>query len=160
MSENSGSFKKNFKKYDDNKTYEQYEEQSVEFDPSFLELADINDIRRVMDEINTLSYKLYYYGSLCDAQSRVVQQLEDEFERWKAEKYHAHKIDDKQYKTEKSKERFIYNQYMIEFQRFEQALSNEKYRLALLHRVVKSLEAFGYKLHDLKDYNLTIGRNS
>lgn len=160
MNEKDGAFKKEFKKYDDEKSYEQYETHQVEFNPEFLEIADVTDIRKIMDELNTLSYKLYYYGSLSDAQNRIVQQLEEEFERWKAEKIHFHKIDDKQFKTEKSKERFLYNQYISEYHHFTQALSNERYRLSLLNRVVKSLELFGYKLHDLKDYNLTIGRNS
>jgi hypothetical protein len=112
-----------------------------------------------MNEINVLSYKLYFYGYLCDMQARVLQEIEDEFNKWMAQKFFVESVDDKQFKTEKSKERHIYMTYMTEYTKYEKAIANEKYKLSLLQRVVKSLENFGYKLHDLKDYNMTIGRN-
>jgi len=160
MGSDGGSFRKNFKKYDESKTYEEFEDQTIAFNSEFLQVADVNDIRKVMEELNALSYKLYYYGYLSDAQARVVQQLEDEFEKWKAVKLHEEKIDDKQYKNEKSKERYLSNKYSNEYTGFTRNLADEKYKLSLLSRVVSSLTSFGYKLHDLKDYNMTIGRNS
>ena len=156
----TGSFIRNFKQYHDSLTYNQYREHVISFDPTSLELINTNDLSEIMSEVNQLSYKTYYYGSLCDSQTRVVQQLEDEFERWRAEKLHKDGIDDKQYKNEKSKERYIFNTYKDEYIAFQNALSLEKYNLALLQRVVRSLEVYGYKLHDLKDYNMTIVKNS
>ena len=156
----NGSFVKNFKKYDENRIYNDYEEHEVSFDAESLELANATDIHDIMNEINKLSYKTYYFGSLCDAQTRVVQQLEDEFERWKAQIYHNEGIDDKQYKSEKAKERYIFIKYCDDFIAFQNALSTEKYKQSLLQRVVRGLEVFGYKLHDLKDYNLAIEKNS
>lgn len=153
-------FKKSFKKYDENKVYNDYEEIEVSFDPSCLELETIDDIHQIMDEINRLSIKIYTYGSYCDAQVRVVQQLEDEFDRWKAEKFHNEHIDDKQFKSEKAKERQLMIVCPDEYWAFTNTIGQEKYKLSLLQRVVKSLEGFGFKLHDLKDYNLAISRNS
>ena len=160
QSEYDGSFVKKFKKYDETRIYNDYEELEIMFDSSFLELDSVTDIHEIMQEINKLSYRIFYYGSLCDSQNRVVQQLEDEFDRWKAEIFFNEKIDDKQYKSEKSKERHIFNKYSKEFIAFQNALSTEKYKLSMLQRVVKSLEGYGYKLHDLKDYNLAIEKNS
>jgi hypothetical protein len=155
-----GGFKKNFKKYDETKTYNEYEETEVSFDPSCLELESIADIHDIMDEINRLSLKIYTFGSYCDAQTRILQQLEDEFERWKATKYYQDGIDDKQFKSEKSKERHLINKYGEDYWAYINALSLEKHKLSMLQRVVRSLEGFGFKLHDLKDYNLAINRNS
>ena len=153
-------FKKQFKKYDETKTYNEYEEVEVEFDPAFLELESATDIHKIMEEVNKLSYKLYFYGFHCDEQVRVVQQVEDEFEKWKATIYSTEKMDDKQFKTEKSKERFVMVKHGTDYWAFHNAVSAEKYKLSLFQRVLKALESYGYKLHDLKDYNLAIERNS
>lgn len=156
----SGAFKKNFKKYNESKTYNEYEQQEVEFDPDFLELDSVTDSLKIMNDLNSLSYKLYVYGTLADSQNHVLQQLEDEFERWKVQTYKAEGVDDKQYKSEKSKERFIWSKYPTEFDIYMQKLSKEKYNLALLQRVLKSLEGYGFKLQALKAYTLSIERNS
>jgi len=155
-----GAFVIEVKEYNEETEYSSFTSKSVSFDPSILTLENVHDIQKIMEEINTLSFKLYNYGYWCDSQARVLQQVEDEFQRWLAEKFYAEQVDDKQFKTEKSKERHIYMHYMMDYQRFEKSIANEKYKLSLLQRVVKSLENFGYKLHDLKDYNITINRNS
>ena len=154
-----GSFNIDLKEYNDKEGYDAYITKSVAFDPACLTLESVHDIQTIMNEINALSYKLYFYGYLCDMQARVLQEIEDEFNKWMAQKYFVESVDDKQFKTEKSKERHIYMTYMTEYTKYEKAIANEKYKLSLLQRVVKSLENFGYKLHDLKDYNMTIGRN-
>jgi len=155
-----GGFKRNFKNYDAVQTYSEYTESEVEFDPSFLELDSATDIHIIMQEINKLSYTIYKYGSLCDSQVRVLQQTEDEFEKWKAKVYFDEKIDDKKFKSDKSKERHIMIKYSEEFWKLQNNINAEKYKLSLLQRVLKSLEHYGYKLHDLKDYNLAVNRNS
>ena len=160
MPDYDASFILPFKKYDESKTYYEYESQEVGFDPAVLQVESVTDITTIMNEINSLSLKLFQYGSLCDAQARVVQQLEDEFERWKAATYFNDKIEDKQFKTEKAKERHLMVQHSDIFWQYQNNLSDEQYRLSLLKRVVHSLESYGYKLHDLKDYNLAIERNS
>jgi hypothetical protein len=155
-----GGFKKNFKNYDENKSYSEFTESEVEFNSETLQLNDVEDIHTIMQEINKLSYTIYVYGSLCDSQARVVQQIEDEFEKWKAKVYFDEKIDDKKFKSENNKERQIMIKYGDEFWKYSNNIRAEKYKLSLLQRVMKSLEHFGYKLHDLKDYNLAINRNS
>jgi len=154
------SFELDVKEYDDQKSYREYKSKTIGFNPNQLTLESVHDIHKIMEEVNSLSYKLYYWGHLCDMQIRVVQQIEDEFNKWLAQKYFVESIDDKQFKTEKSKERHIYMTYTTEFTEYEKAVATEKYKLSLLQRVVRSLENYGYKLHDLKDYNMTVNRNS
>jgi len=157
--ESNTKFSMPFKKYDESKVYDKFVEEIIEFDSAELVLDSITDIYKIMAEINTISAKGFKYGTLCDAQNRVVQQIEDEFEKWKATTYHKNGIDDKAYKTEKAKERFLMVNYAEEYAKFQQAVSVEKYHLDLLKRTVKSLESYAYKLHDLKGYNLAIEKH-
>ena len=149
-------FSKSFKKYTESKTYNEFAEEVVEFDAAQLVLENITDIYVIMHEINHISVKGFKYGVLCDSQNRVVQQLEDEFEKWKAKRYYENGVDDKAYKTEKAKERFLMVKYADEYANFQRNISSEKYKFSLLQRVVKSLESYSYKLHDLKAYNCAI----
>ena len=160
LTSDTGAFTEHFKQYEESKTYNELAEKEISFDPAFLELDSITDIHSIMNEINSLSYKLYTYGVLCDSQSRVLQELEDEFEKWKAIILHNDNIEDKQFKTDKSKERYLMVKYENEYAAFSKVISAEKFKLSLLQRIIQSLEKFGYKLHDLKDYNLAIDRNS
>jgi hypothetical protein len=158
--DHSIKFSKNFKKYEESKTYDEFANESVEFDSTELTLDSFTDIYVIMNEINKISEKTFKYGVLCDSQNRVVQQLEDEFERWKATIYYQHGIDDKVYKTEKSKERFLIVNHAEVYRSYQDKISAEKYKLSLLQRVVKSLESYAYKLHDMKEYNFAIEHRS
>ena len=160
LTNENGAFTEQFKQYEESKTYNDLATKEISFDPSFLALDSITDIHSIMNEINSLSYKLYTYGVLCDSQTRVLQELEDEFEKWKAIILHNDMIEDKQFKTDKSKERYLMVKYEIEYTSFSKTISAEKFKLSLLQRVIQGLEKFGYKLHDLKDYNLAVNRNS
>jgi len=160
LTSENGAFTEKFKQYEESKTYNDFLDQEVSFDPTFLELDSITDIHAIMNEINGLSYKLYKYGILCDSQARVLQELEDEFDKWKAVVLHNDMVEDKQFKTDKSKERYLMVKYPNEYSSFSKTISAEKFKLSLLQRVISSLEKFGYKLHDLKDYNLAIEQNS
>jgi len=160
MSEEKIGFSQEFKKYSESGSYDNYNSEHVEFDAEFLELDSITDILTIMDEINKLSLRLFKYGTLCDSQNRVLHKIEDEFDKWKAEKYYAEQIDDKQFKSEKAKERYLMVTFSEEYSRYQNLIHSETYKLSLLQRVVRSLENYGYKLHDLKDYNLAIERNS
>ena len=71
MTHDVSGFRISIKKYEDDKSYEQYEDRIVSFDPSFLIIDDITNIQRIINEINELSYKLYYYGQLYDEQNRI-----------------------------------------------------------------------------------------
>ena len=157
---NNGAFRKTFKKYDETKSYHNYAEHEIYFDPTCLELDSVTDILEIMSELNNISLKIFTYGSFCDSQARVLQYLEDSFERWKADKLHNAGIDDRAYRSEKSKERFLMVTFKEEYRSFQNSIAMEQYKLSLLQRVTKALESYGYKLHALKDYNLAIERNS
>jgi len=133
---------------------------NVTFDPANLIVDSITDIETIMNELNIVSTKLFTFGSLCDMQTKKLQDLEDEIERWKADRMNEFQIDDKKYKSEKSKERFLMVQCADEYQEKQQRLSEEKYHLLLLKRAVSALESYGYKLYALKDYALAMARNS
>lgn len=156
----NGAFTSSFKTYDSDKTYSAMNETDVSFDPEFLTLSNITDIYSIMNEINALAYKLYKYGSLLDAQTRILQQLEDEFDMWKATKLHTSGMEEKSFKSEKAKDRYLMMECADEYNKYIKLIGDEKYKVALLTRVVSSLEKYGYKLHDLKDYNIAINRNS
>ena len=160
--EYNGSFVRTFKQYDETKTFAEYDEHVVSFDPDFLELDNITDIEAIMLEINKLSYTIFYFGSLCDSQTRVVQQLSDEFERWKADVLHNLNLDKNKYKSIQAMDRFLMADPPTKeaYYAYQSNLSAEDYKLSLLKRIASSLEKYGYKLHDLKDYNLAIKRNS
>lgn len=160
LTNENGAFTEQFKQYEESKTYNDLTTKEIKFDPTFLELDSITDIHNIMTEINGLSYKLYTYGVMCDSQTRVLQELEDEFEKWKAIILHNDMIEDKQFKTDKSKERYLMVTYEKEYVSFSKTISAEKFKLSLLQRIISSLEKHGYKLHDLKDYNLAIKQNS
>lgn len=153
-------FSQKFKKFEEGKAYEELPEETIEFDSASVELDNVTDIYVIMDETNKIPAKLFKYGYFCDSQKRVIQQLEDKFERWKAERYHENGIDDKAYKTEKSKERFLMVRFPEVYDKLQADIAAEYYKLALLQRVVKSLESYSYKLHDLKEYNFAIERHT
>ena len=111
--EYTGAFTTNFKKYTDGVAYNDFNDHTISFDPTFLELDSITDIYTIMNEINALASKIYKYGTLCDVQNRILQEIEDAFDMWKALTIAASGVEEKQFKSEKAKERFLMVDYHI-----------------------------------------------
>ena len=143
-----------FKRFKEGVSYDSLETQDVAFNVRQVHLDDVKSMDEVMYEMNEVSTQIYVYGSLSEMQNRVVQLLEDEFERWKALTIVDNKLDDRQYKTDKAKDRFLIHTFKENYIHYTEALANEKYKQSLLNRVVKSLESYSYKLHAIKDYNM------
>src|SRR5271157_305246 len=147
-------FKENFKKYKDSATYDEMESQPIEFDVKQIQLENFRNMNEIMHEMNQIATNIFMYGQVCDSQNRIVQQLEDEFERWKAKKIVECGLDDKSYKTDKAKERYLMCNLEPEYVLYTGKIRSEQYKLSLIKRVVLSLESYAYKLHALKDYNM------
>jgi len=165
MEEVFGKFEELFKQYDETKTYEEWSQVKILFDAHMLQIEDTSDIESIIDEINKVSSRIFMYGSLCESQQRVVQQLEDEFEKWIAERYVV--IDSspseeeteggvvkkrKIKQTETAKENLLKVAYGTDYSKYQEKLRNEKYRLGLVKRVVSGLDSFSYKLHSILNY--------
>ena len=165
--ENFEVVEENYKIYKDNLQYDQLPEQKIAFNASCLELDSYTNLNDIMKEMNEISKKQAIYGFIYESQSRILQQLEDEYNRFFAEKYFEFDKDDepiykqavivgtkKVKRTESCIEKMILSKYPEECNKFIENLRNEKYKLGLIKRVVSSLDSFSYKLHALKDYNL------
>jgi hypothetical protein len=72
----------------------------------------------------------------------------------------ANDIDDRSYKSEKSKERQLITMFTPMYTAYTNRIYDEKYKLSLLKRAVSALESYGFKLHALKDYCMAIEKNS
>jgi hypothetical protein len=160
MLEDYKQFKEKFKRYRENTIYNDLSEQEITFDISMIQLTNVTNMQEIMHEMNEISSRIFVYGSVCDAQNKILQQLEDEFDMWKSTKIVESKLDDKQYKSDKAKERYLIVQYSSDYVNYLNKISNEKYKLSLLKRVVSSLEHYAYKLHAIKDYNMAVEKNS
>jgi len=152
--------KSKFKVFQEGISYFELEEQDIEFDENSIIITDTLDLHKIMDELNKVSHNIFVYGSLYDTQKRLLQKVEDEFELWKALKLKENNITDKEYKSEKSKERFLLTNYQEEYMRFKNTIADENYKLDLLKRVVQGLENYSYKLHAMKDINLYLPQSS
>ena len=157
----------NYKIYKDNHTYDDLPEQKITFNAACLELDSYTNLNDIMKEMNEISKKQAIYGFIYESQSRILQQLEDEYNRFFADKYFEFdKEDEPIYKqavvvgtkkvkrTESCIDKMIMVKYPDECNKFIENIRNEKYKLGLIKRVVSSLDSFSYKLHALKDYGL------
>lgn len=157
-----GRFEEIFKQYEESKKYSEWKEVKIFFDSKMLKVDDTTDIEIIIKEINNVSSKMFTFGYLYESQQKVVQQLEDEFAEWFAEKYiivDTTEIEIKEglavkyiKRTETAKEKLIMAAYKSEYTSYKANLRDENYKLGIVNRVVKSLESYSYKLHSILNY--------
>lgn len=161
MEEVFGKFGEMFKEFREDQTYEEYEEVKIYFDSNMLRLDDTTDMDLIVKEINRISSRLFMYGVVYESQQRVLQQLEDEFARWKADLYVGLEKSlteesvgedgklkkKKKTMTETAKDNYIISMYNEEYGGFQTKMRNESYKVGLVKRVVGSLDSYSYKLH-------------
>ena len=152
-----GKFNETFKEYKDNASYEEMEEVQILFDSTLLQIDDTTDIEMILVEINKISRRTFMYGVVYESQQRVLQQLEDEFSKWHAEKYLIVEADlskggTKTKRTEAYKDNIIMTLYAEEHDAYKEKIRNEKYRCGLLKRVVNGFENYSFKLHSILNY--------
>jgi hypothetical protein len=156
--EEFSTLNKQYKVYREGQSYDDMPSTDIFFNSADLVLDNITDIAKIMSELNEISQKIFVFGTVYDSQNRVVQQLEDEFELWKAK--NLRNLDAKEFKTEGAKERYLMVTFEEDYTKKLSILNEEKYKLSLMKRVVSGLENYGYKLHALKDASMAIERNS
>ena len=160
-----GKFKEVFKEFKEGIDYDDLEEVTISFDSKMLELNDTTDIELIINEINRISRRIYMYGVLFESQQMVVQQLEDDFSMWMAERYTVvdnetetivqkggNVVEKKISRTENAKEKLIMFSCGEEFSKFKDKMKTEKYKLGLLKRTVNALDSYSYKLHSILSY--------
>jgi hypothetical protein len=157
-----GRFEEIFKQYEEDKKYEEWSEVKVLFNSKMLKVDDTTDIEIIINELNNISSKLFSYGYVYESQQKVVQQLEEEFDTWFAEKYiivDTTPVEIKEgmtvkyvKRTETAKEKLIIVAYNEEYTEFKTKLADEKFKLGLVSRALKGLENFSYKLDSILKY--------
>ena len=157
-----------FKLYEEGISYEELKVTRVTFDADCLQLDSYTNLTEIMQETNEISKKLFMYGMISESQSKILQQIEDEFSKWEAIKYFefekededvldrsANKIGTKKVKqTESHINKKIMTVYSLEYDSFQNTIKNEKYKLGVIKRVCNSLEQYSFKLHSMKEYNI------
>lgn len=160
-----GRFEEMFKHYQESKSYEEMEHIRIYFNSSMLKLDDTTDIERILEEINGISSKIFMYSVVLESQQMLVQRLEDEFERWVAERYividneteintgrNGTQIVKKVSRTESAKDKLIIYTGGDDYNKYQERLRVEKYKLGLMKRVVNALDNYSYKLHSILNY--------
>jgi hypothetical protein len=159
LNETFGVISEEYKLFKEDSTYATLPTAHVEFDSKILELANYGDPFAVIKEINEISRKLFIYGVILESQSRVLQLLEDEFDLWQSKKYieidTLFPVPPKGKRTEKEKENLVKTHFETDYHKYKELISKEKYKCGIMKRVVSSLESFSYKLHAMKDYNMS-----
>lgn len=144
------SFSNTYKIYNEDDDYSNLENYVFSFESKILELENVHDTDELLNEMNTISRKIFKYGAMHEMQSNVLQKLEDNFSMWYAEKYTE--LDGKKYTTEKAKEIAIKVNYQQDYTVFQEKIREEKYKLGLLKRVLSSMESYNFKLHAIFNY--------
>lgn len=154
MSDNTfDSFSTPYKVYEEGDIYNNLQEYSVSFESKILELENVHDTEELLNEMNTISRKIFKFGAMYEAQVNVLQKLEDEFSMWYAQQYSE--LDSKKYSTEKAKEIAIKVNNKDNYEKYQENIREEKYRVGLLKRVIASMESYNYKLHSIFNYRQT-----
>lgn len=152
LTANFGSFTEFFKKYVDDKAFDDLDADQISFDSSKIELSNVDDTAEIIKEINRISRSMFVYGVILDNQTRVLQKLEDEYDTWMASKSVEVSQKNKDLKSEVAKENVIKDTYKEEYLTYKEKIRNEKYKKSLIERVVKGLDSFSYKLHAILTY--------
>jgi len=147
-------------------SYKDLEEEEVVFSASLLNIENLYDDSLILEEVSKIPQRIYIYGVIYESQSKVVQLLEDEFERWKADKYSELESElepvlnkDGSVSTYKKVQRtattinqMIISKYKTEYEYYQNKLASERYKLGLLKCVVQSLDNYSYKLHSIHNH--------
>jgi hypothetical protein len=164
--ESFSSFLEEFKQPEDGEDYENLQTYAVSFDSKNIQLIDPHNLEQIIIELNDIPKALFRYRMIADTQTKLVQQLEDEFNRWYAEKWIE--IDNekepkydrsgiqigevKVIRTEGAKEKIIITRYSDEYSAFQHRLREEIYRLAIIKSAASSIDNYSYKLHAILGY--------
>ena len=161
-----GTFKQTVKVFKEGISYKDLEEEEVVFSASLLNIENLYDDSLILEEVSKIPQRIYIYGVIYESQSKVVQLLEDEFERWKADKYSELESElepvlnkDGSVSTYKKVQRtattinqMIISKYKTEYEYYQNKLASERYKLGLLKCVVQSLDNYSYKLHSIHNH--------
>jgi hypothetical protein len=159
-------FKETFKNPEDGAMYEDLQEYTVSFDSKNVQLVDPHNLELIIIEMNNIPTSLFKYRMIMDLQNKLVQQLEDEYNRWYAEKWmevdnekesvldkSGNSIGEKKIvRTEGAKEKIIITKFKEDYELFQHKIREEKYRLALTKSTVAAIDNFSYKLHSILNY--------
>ena len=170
MDEVFSRFDEIYKQYTEKIAYTDWKEVKILFDSEMLQVDDTTDIEEIIKELNSISSKLFSYGYVYESQQKVMEYLEEEFEIWLAEKYII--VDNTPVevkdgltvkyikRSETAKEKLIIMAYKDEYMKFKSKIADEKFKLGMIGRVVKSLENYSYKLDSILKYRqMCIARN-
>ena len=148
------SFTESFCRFDETKNYAQFEKTMLAFDANSIELKVIDDVDSIIAELNKISRKMFIYGMVLESQNRVLQQLEDEFDLWNAQK--QIELKGTTFKSEASKDKFVKAAFSDEYSAFTSKINTEKYKLGILKRTVDAIDMFSFKLHSILSYKQKI----
>jgi hypothetical protein len=163
IKETFGVISEDFKLFKENIPYTELPQQTITFNSKELELEQYTNLYDIMKEINEIARKLFLYGMIYESQSRVLQQIEDDFEMWLAKKFSnidslMPPLSKSEKRSDKARENFIKSYYEEEYRYYQTLIRNEEYKLGIIKRVVSGLENYGFKLHALKDYNISASK--
>lgn len=167
------SYNEKFKFHQTDVQYKDMQEMHVMFSIDEIKLADPENMEMIAKELNEIPSKLFRYRMICDNQVKVLQQLEDEYKRWYADKYNTisneqePKIDKtggvtgfkKIDRTETAKEYIIITRYENDYTEFQQKLNRERYLLSLVKTTVAAIDSFSFKLHSILNYRQLLIQN-
>ena len=142
------------KLFEDNKSITDLKEYALSFDSKLLELENSLDTESILQELNSISKKIFKFGIIYESQSNVLQKLEDEYNFWYAKKYHEVTTKHPELKTQKAGEMLAMLNNEEEYKKYLSDINNEKYKLGLLKRVCNSLDSFSMKLHSIFKYRV------
>ncbi len=159
-------FKETFKNPEDGELYENLQEYTISFDSKNIQLTDPHNLEQIIIEMNNIPTSLFKYRMIMDLQNKLVQQLEDEYTRWYAERWidvdketepKYDKVgnflgDKKIERTEGAKEKIIITRFKEDYEMFQHKMREEKYRLSLVKSTVASIDNYSYKLHSILSY--------
>jgi hypothetical protein len=160
------SFKEEFKEPEDGSSYEDLQSFTIQFDSKDVKLIDPHNLEQLIIEMNSIPSTLFKYRMIMDTQAKLVQQLEDEYTKWYAQKWMEvdsqtePKLDKagnvigqvKIVRTEGAKEKVIITTFTDEYDEFQRKIREEKYRLSLIKSTVSSIDSYSYKLHSILNY--------
>lgn len=159
-------FTEKFKDPEDGVEYKELQDYTIRFDSKDIQLLDPHNLEQLIIELNNIPRTLFRYRMIMDTQTKLVQQLEDEYERWHAEKWvEIDKQTEPKYdkagnyigetkivRTEGAKDKLILTMFPEESKEYQKKLRDEKYRLSLVKSTVAAIDNYSYKLHSILTY--------
>jgi hypothetical protein len=148
------------------KQYDELPGSPVSFESNNICLEDVHNLEVIISEMNDIPKLLFRFRLIMDTQTKILQQLEDEYAKWYAIKWmevdsQVEPKHDKQgavisfkkvERTEGAKEKVIITTYSEEYTSFQEKLREERYKLAILKSTTAALDNYSYKLHAILNY--------